>query len=101
MTGTGFSEMVSNHGEIGIFLIVVNAVLPFYFGGVIAKDMREGPRDHAELIGSETWQRDVEYPRGLYRITRKDCLLFQRPAERFASRGVQLRDEACRCQFRA
>jgi hypothetical protein len=101
VTGTGFSEIFSGHGGIGLFLIAVATVLPFYFGGMIAKDIRERRRDDAELIESKAWQRDVGYLKGLYRINREDCLLFQRRAERFASRGEQLRDEARRSQFRA
>jgi hypothetical protein len=77
---TGLSEIVSG-SEGGVLLLGAASVLPFYFGGMIAKDVRERRRDLVDLVEAEGWQRDVEHLKGPYRITREDCLPFQRRAD--------------------
>jgi hypothetical protein len=98
--GVGVSGIITR-APYAVFLLGAGIVVQLYLGGQIARWLRNDQGQRSGEFGPGCWQRDLEHLKGMYRISREDCLLFRRRADLIAAHGGQLRVEARRSRFRA
>jgi hypothetical protein len=100
VVGYGVSDAFRADFLPGMVYVLLALVIVFYAGGLAAKELAEVEDAAADPFSVEGWRWDLDYLRGLRRISRADRQAFEERARELEIHGEQLRELARQHRFR-
>lgn len=101
LIGVGMSEYVTGHDVWALTYVFGGLATIAYSGVIIARERARDEERPVDTFSVEVWRRDLDYLRGLRRISHDERQEFEERARELESHGRQQRAEVERFSFRA